>query len=104
MHAYGSVVPFHYILSPVARLDLQRLANPPRNGRLSLARYRGMLHGVILTPSQFPYVLIIAYLSSASKVKNSFRCAPPMRQSRKADSEDLVMKMNYAVIRLSQIL
>jgi len=31
---------------------------------------------VILTLPKLPYVLIIAYFSSASKVKHSFRCAP----------------------------
>src|SRR6267143_4644673 len=56
MHANGGVVPFHQVLELVTRLDSQRFSNLPRNGRLSLACYRGMRHREILT------LVIVTYL------------------------------------------
>jgi hypothetical protein len=57
MHANGGVVPFHQVLYLVTRLDSQRFSNLPRNGRLSLAGYRGMRHREILILMMIPYPL-----------------------------------------------
>src|SRR5712691_1925034 len=61
------MVPFNQVLKLVARLDSQCFANLPWNGRLSLTRYRGMLHRVIPYSLEIPYILIIPYFASCGK-------------------------------------
>src|SRR6478672_8980804 len=68
MHANGSSVSLHFVFQLVARFNSQSLSNFLGNGRLSLARHRGMKHHYVLT-CKFILTCIIPITSVAGKAR-----------------------------------